>query len=401
MDLTEIDRLSECSQDHDLKTAQKEISELKELLKCLRSCKQSKPVQVQIWNTERQLDAVTRSKSVDDQIANWTKHVQEAQEDHIAAQEQLRQARSRFEASQDVVTSAQLQLSTLEETKVGSGSETVGALRVLAVVGGGLHSTQSHLLCLSLDKQTRCLENVLVVALHAPGLSVPLGVLQNLAARQGFGHRPFLLRKFLCVKNRHHVGHSQRTLPSIFVRQGCGNAPSRGRQRCRYGVARCGRQGQGSSGRRVHERFETVVPPLSCLVSCRHLEDGQIWFTFSKRGLSRCRITPRLFENSAFLAWRLVAMKHAGLKFNFVGAHWHCVVGSVACAVHLSSSSAEAWATTTLSPQFVTHSGTQQYLVCWVNFCLQLPAHFVSTPILGGATSRLMKEIRGMTWLTR
>ena len=61
VDLTEMDTLSECSQDHDLKTAQKEISELKELLKCLRSCKQSKPVQVQIWNTERQIERIKKA----------------------------------------------------------------------------------------------------------------------------------------------------------------------------------------------------------------------------------------------------------------------------------------------------------------------------------------------------
>ena len=134
----------------------------------------------------------------------------------------------------------------------------------------GDFTAPSRIYCvLSLDKQTRCLENVLVVALHAPGLSVPLLVLQNLAARHGFGQPSVSLTQVLVhqesppcrslakdlakpIREARMWKRAKSWKNSIIDTRQLG-------QRCRYGVARCGRQGLGTSGRRVHGRFEIVV----------------------------------------------------------------------------------------------------------------------------------------------
>ena len=120
--LNDIDMLSKFSHDPDPKTAQKQMSEYKELIKSLRAGAQNSLALEQIRNTERQINrlmhAVTRSKSTDELIEGWTENLHRSEESLLSAQKALRQAQAKEDPRQDSVTHAQLQLQKLAQAKV-------------------------------------------------------------------------------------------------------------------------------------------------------------------------------------------------------------------------------------------------------------------------------------------
>ena len=121
VDLDDVDMLSEFSQDPDPKTAQKQITEYKEIIKSLRAKPQNAMALKQIRDSERQISrlmrAVTRSKSIHEQIDVWNRNLQRSKENHLSAQEALRQAKAKVDQCKDSVTNAQLQLQKLTQTQ--------------------------------------------------------------------------------------------------------------------------------------------------------------------------------------------------------------------------------------------------------------------------------------------
>ena len=189
IEMDEVDMLSEFSQDPDPKTAQREIMEYKELIKALRAGTQNKLARDQIRNAERQISrlmhAVTRSKSIDDQIEVWTKNLHKSEESLLTAQESLRQAKAKVDQCQDSVAHAQLQLQKLAQAKASQNASSVEPVEVLSQVAlAEPQSVQALFAALSLDKQAKLMENMLSVVLQTPGFAVPPYILQQLAERQ-------------------------------------------------------------------------------------------------------------------------------------------------------------------------------------------------------------------------
>ena len=189
IEMDEVDMLSEFSQDPDPKTAQREIMEYKELIKALRAGTQNKLARDQIRNAERQISrlmhAVTRSKSIDDQIEVWTKNRHKSEESLLTAQESLRQAKAKVDQCQDSVAHAQLQLQKLAQAKASQNASSVEPVEVLSQVAlAEPQSVQALFAALSLDKQAKLMENMLSVVLQTPGFAVPPYILQQLAERQ-------------------------------------------------------------------------------------------------------------------------------------------------------------------------------------------------------------------------
>ena len=189
IEMDEVDMLSEFSQDPDPKTAQREIMEYKELIKALRAGTQNKLARDQIRNAERQISrlmhAVTRSKSIDDQIEVWTKNRHKSEESLLAAQESLRQAKANVDRCQDSVAHAQLQLQKLAQAKASQNASSVEPVEVLSQVAlAEPQSVQALFAALSLDKQAKLMENMLSVVLQTPGFAVSPYILHQLAERQ-------------------------------------------------------------------------------------------------------------------------------------------------------------------------------------------------------------------------
>ena len=143
----------------------------------------------QIRDAERQISrlmhAVTRSKSTDEQVEVWTKDLQRSEESLLSAQEALRQAKAKVDQLQDSVTHAQLQLQKLWQTKVSQNANTLEPVEVLSQLAQAEPiRAQAQIASLSLDKQTRLMENMLCVVLQTPGFSVPPAVLQQLLEGQ-------------------------------------------------------------------------------------------------------------------------------------------------------------------------------------------------------------------------
>ena len=189
VEMDEVDMLSKFSQDPDPKTAQREIIEYKELIKALRAGTQNKLARGQIRNAERQISrlmhAVTRSKSIDDQIDVWTKKRHKSEESLLAAQESLRQAKAKVDQCQDSVAHAQLQLQKLAQAKASQNASSVEPVEVLSQVAlAEPQSVHALFAALSLDKQAKLMENMLSVVLQTPGFAVPPYILHQLAERQ-------------------------------------------------------------------------------------------------------------------------------------------------------------------------------------------------------------------------
>ena len=173
-----------CQSSHrDSKTAQRQILEHKDIIKPLRAGVQNTLALKQIRDSERQfsnlMHAVTRSESIDEQIEAWTKNLQRSEESLLSAQE------AEVDQCQDSVTNAQLQLQKLTQTKVSQNASTLEPVEVLSQLAQAEPvRAQARIASLSLDKQTRLMENMLCVVLQSPGFSVPPVVLQQLLERQ-------------------------------------------------------------------------------------------------------------------------------------------------------------------------------------------------------------------------
>ena len=188
VNLDDVDMLSEFSQDPDPKTAQKQISEYKEIIKSLRAKPENAIAQDQIRIAERQISrlmhAVTRSKSIDEQIEVWNKNLQRSEENLVSAQEALIQAKAKVDHAQDSLSNAQLQLRKLTQMKASQNASKVEPVEVLSQVAlAEPQSVQALFAALSLDKQAKLMENMLSVVLQTPGFAVP-PILHQLAERQ-------------------------------------------------------------------------------------------------------------------------------------------------------------------------------------------------------------------------
>ena len=247
IEMDEVDMLSEFSQDPDPKTAQKQISEHKDIIKSLRAGAQNSIALAQIRDSERQISrlmhAVTRSKSIDDQIEVWTKKQHKSEESLLAAQESLRQAKTKVDQAQDSVAHAQLQLQKLAQAKASQNASLVEPVEVLSQVAlAEPQSVQALFAALSLDKQAKLMENMLSVVLQTPGFAVPPCVLQQLAERQAVHAQSVSTPVQMASVSAHNVstpvhapcpttppaGGSQMTLTGL-LRGKC--APDRGRAR--------------------------------------------------------------------------------------------------------------------------------------------------------------------------